>query len=407
MKSTISALLVLALCVFASSTQAAPQSKPILENVFTLELKFGDKDVPDEFLLVRPVVGIGIALNGDIIVSDESKLKVFDTSGKPKKIVGRKGQGPGEFERDPLPIIIENGNICAIDIGRYRYNLFSSNYSLIETKNLQNDPLFNKYAQEKGWGTLFYNFVYPYSREEIYIYTQASDLGRTGEERKNYNVILYQNGEKITTIVESPQEQSILIKNIMPISLPRGVLIQKLMPEKKVVYSETHKDKVFENGKWFYIIYEYNLSTVQRRILIKREYTPVAIPDSIIHPEKKSGYNGDTVVAMARTSEGVVNVTQKEYDQKKTELLKELKVYPGIQFLFYDGNLLFVQTYNYEKNKGWLVDIFNSTTGTYLRSAYFPFIPIIKDGYAYRIVRSADEFPYIEKYKIDPAIYGK
>jgi hypothetical protein len=142
-------------------------------------------------------------------------------------------------------------------------------------------------------------------------------------------------------------------------------------------------------------------------MLIKREYTPAAIPDSIIHPEKKSGYNGDRVLATLRTSEGLVNVTQKEYDQKKTELLKELKVYPGIQSIFDDGNLLFVQTYNYEKNKGWLVDIFNSTTGTYLRSAYFPFIPVIKNGYAYRSVLSADEFPYIEKYKINPAIYGK
>jgi hypothetical protein len=138
-------------------------------------------------------------------------------------------------------------------------------------------------------------------------------------------------------------------------------------------------------------------------MLIKREYTPAAIPDSIIHPEKKPGYNGDRVVS----SIGRVDITLKEYDQYKTELLKELKVYPGIQSIFYDGNLLFVQTYNYEKNKGWLVDIFNGTTGAYLRSAYFPFIPVIKDGYAYRSVRSADEFPYIEKYKINPAIYGK
>jgi hypothetical protein len=304
-----------------------------------------------------------------------------------------------------LPIIIENGNICAIDGSGRRYSLFSSNYSLIETKNLQNDTLFNKYAQEKGW-SLAYNFVYPYSREEIYIYTQAFGSGRTMEERKDYKVILYQNGEKITTIVESPQLQ-IVYKSILTFSLPSGGLIQKLLPEKKVIYSETHKDKVSENGKWFYIIYEYNLNTLQKRMLIKCEYTTAAITDSIIHPEKKPGYNGDTVYGSFLTTEGRVDITLKEYDQKRTELLKELKVYPGILSLFYDGNLLFVQTYNYEKNKGWLVDIFNSTTGTYLRSAYFPFIPVIKDGYAYRSVRSADEFPYIEKYKINPAIYGK
>jgi hypothetical protein len=400
MKSITITLLVLALCISASITQAAPQSKPILENIFTLELTFGDKDVPDEYLLVRPL-GIAIVNNGDIIVSDEYKLKIFNSDGKPKKIIGRQGQGPGEFEGFPSPNILENGNIIAIDIFIGKYSIFNTNYSFVETKNLRNNPLLNNFFKEKGWGGLLYNSIYPYSSDNIFIYTKSLGPINSNNKRFEYFLILYQKGEKIETVVESAQER--LEYKGYPLGIPSGGLIYKLLPDKKVVYSETHKDKINENGKWFYIIYEYDLNTQQRRVLIKNEYTPVAFPDSILHPEKQRGYKGDDIVARNPS----YSVTRKEMDQKSTELMEKLKVYPGIFSIFYDRDLLFVRTYKFIKNKGWLVDIFDSTTGKYLRSAYFPFIPVIKDGYAYRSVLSADEFPYIEKYKIDPAIYGK
>ena len=390
--------------VYNSLVVSQTSNQKPLENVFTLELTFGDKDVPDEYLLVRPM-RLAIALNGDIIVADESKLKVFDNSGKPKKIVGRQGQGPGEFGVFPSQNVLENGNICVTDINPRRFSLFSSDYTFINTKNLQNDPLYKNFAQEKGWRNIDITEIYPYSLDEIYIYAQTSVV-TGGQISKRVCLMLYQKGGKIETIVESSFEE-IIYKNILTVHVSNGDLIQRLLPGKKVVYSETHKDKINENGKWFYIITEHNFNNNQRKMLIKHEYTPVAIPDSVIHPEKQKGYNGDDEVAMARIGEDVIKITRKEYDQKRTELYKELKVYPPIISIFADRDLIFVRTYKFEKNKGWLVDIFDSTTGKYLRSAYFPFIPEIKDGYAYRAVRGNNIFPYIEKYKINPAVYGK
>ena len=53
-----------------------------LENVLTPELTFGDDEtIPDkEFLLARPIA-ISVNSTGDIAVSDENRLKIYDGEG--------------------------------------------------------------------------------------------------------------------------------------------------------------------------------------------------------------------------------------------------------------------------------------------------------------------------------------
>jgi hypothetical protein len=80
-------LLFIATLVYYPAYAQQTSQKP-LENVFTLELSFGDKNLPDEYLLAKPA-GIAVGTDGSIIVVDENKLKVFTGAGKPVKIVGR------------------------------------------------------------------------------------------------------------------------------------------------------------------------------------------------------------------------------------------------------------------------------------------------------------------------------
>jgi len=380
------------------------RTEEIIDNVFTLELSFGDKDLPDEFLLASPI-GPAIANNGDIIVTDEQRLKVFDNDGNPKQIIGRPGQGPGEFRRFPFACVMENGIISVTDAGRL--SIYNPDYSFIDTKDFDNNALYKNLAEEKGWGNLYFNIIYAYSFDDILIYTQSLGGGR-GKERKEYYLLLHQQGEKIDTIVESLNESLIKIGPITWSLIEKGMLGCIILPGHKVAYSETHKDKILENGTWYYLIHIYDLDT-QERTRIKRPYNPVAIPDSVIHPELKAGYEGDRVIGGGVTPEGKTTVTRKEMDKKRGEILEELVFYPAIQGqgIFTDGNLLFAKTYEYVKGKGYVYEIFDIETGSYLRSAYFPFDPVIKNGYAYKRARSEEGFSIIEKYRIDPAVYGK
>jgi len=88
--------------------------------------------------------------------------------------------------------------------------------------------------------------------------------------------------------------------------------------------------------------------------------------------------------------------------------IEGFKIYAPLQRIITDNYFIFAVTYEYNEGKGYLVDIFNSSSREYLRSAYFPFIPdFLKNGYAYRLKTGSDIFPEVEKYKVNPAVYGK
>ncbi|KPK95768.1 hypothetical protein AMJ80_03660 [bacterium SM23_31] len=82
-----------------------------------------------------------------------------------------------------------------------------------------------------------------------------------------------------------------------------------------------------------------------------------------------------------------------------------------------DGNHVFLFPYeekdnqeeSSEKLKDRRVDVFNLDAGTYVTSVIFPFIPyVIRNDYAYEMrYGGREEFTIINKYKIDPAVYGK
>ena len=95
----MSYLIVSFLLACGSSDFIDDQGKnEILSDVLQLELTFGDKDLPDEYLLARPG-GIAVNDNGDILVVDENRVKVYSNNGREKSIIGGPGEGPGYFER--------------------------------------------------------------------------------------------------------------------------------------------------------------------------------------------------------------------------------------------------------------------------------------------------------------------
>jgi len=131
---------------------------------------------------------------------------------------------------------------------------------------------------------------------------------------------------------------------------------------------------------------------------IKQDYTPVAIPDSVI-------YNRATI----RESWSEATKTQvRQQNKEEIALLKEIKVYPPVMRLMSDNNCIFVFTNDIPMGPDAVIEVIDCDSGKRLSKSYFPFVPdAIQNGFAYRIAKNDDGFYIIEKYKIDPAVYGK
>ncbi|KPK88117.1 hypothetical protein AMJ80_11385, partial [bacterium SM23_31] len=316
-----------------------------------------------------------------------------DGSGNPKQIIGRQGFGPGEFGSWIIPYITETGFITGIipESGGSSYNLFSPDYKFIERKNMQFSELDKQWKKEHGLSTVLYDGVYSYSQEERLICSKA--LGKPeGKSEKWYYVIAYQNkgDTKVISVQEDPLNTSPSIKE-------DGVFLFHLLPDRKFVYTNSHINRSFKDGNWYYSLFVYDLKTHEQKE-IKRFYNPVSIPDSVIY----------------RTTEYPENLPEyfleslKKEERTRREKLEAIKVYAPLHHIITDGTLIFALTWEYDKEKGCIVEIIDSITGKYLRSAYFPFIPdFLKNGYAYRLKTGSDIFPEVEKYKVNPAVYSK
>ena len=70
-----------------SETRADP-----LADVLTLELVFGAEDLDEAYILARPgLEGVGIDIEGNILVVDEAYVKVFGPDGSPRQLLGGSG----------------------------------------------------------------------------------------------------------------------------------------------------------------------------------------------------------------------------------------------------------------------------------------------------------------------------
>ena len=96
LKYKIGALFCAILLNCNSGSDVTTSGTEPLTDVLTLELSFGDKDLPDEYLLANPR-GIAVNDEGDVFVTDEDRVKVFGDDGKEKAIIGRNGRGQESF----------------------------------------------------------------------------------------------------------------------------------------------------------------------------------------------------------------------------------------------------------------------------------------------------------------------
>jgi hypothetical protein len=430
MKSKISALLVFVLFVSASITNSLPQTKNTIENVFTLELSFGDDNLPSEYLLARPGY-IAVNNNGDIYVSDENRIKVYTKDGKPKLIIGRPGQGPNEFSGTPNIVISPAGFITAKASGSQSsiyYTFYTPDNKFIETKLFDREPYLLKIEPQLQYTSIGNNLtqVLLATNEKIFyglltIHKENEIIG------KSYDVLAYEKSGIFKTLIKQEHISTAVarykgsVSHLSYFGYDMGQLEFCLLPDNKLVYTNTAFDRRIEKGKGWYKLHIVSLQTSEQ-IDFEIEYVPVKMEKSVI--EFRQDYNSikneksavtfkavdDIMIKRAKAqiydatfsymiNDGYYVLTAKQFRKDTTRTIEciDLKTGKKVFSTTFAGNQRTEETTLRDGRK--ITEKFVDFLVTYNS--------IIKNGYLYKIKSGPNIYPVVEKYRIDPKVYGK
>jgi len=369
-----------------------------LENVFTLELQFGDKDVPSEYLLASPS---RFAVNdvGDIYVFDEYKVKVYDKNGKPKTIFGGRGQGPGEFDGLIDNFLLSPTGWLTVS-ERQSYTLYSPANKFVEKHRYSSDPIFqslkNDYKvnfEEAGSN----NNIFALNDKDFVIIATTATSGNYNEKGEYYNYLFFTESNKVSVIAKYQNTDTYMYKTSGGGGWSRNGMLGSfyfaILPGSKILYTHSYHDlKYITNTAQLTFHIVSLIDDTKREFIIG--YTPEAIPDSIIKKYESS---------YAKSSDA-----QKEMRKNMVNAIKQRKYYP-LSVQSSDGVYLFLRYYGTD-DKISLLRVINSESGkevsSFVQSSTF-YISTIKNGYGYRFNTSKDGYPVVEKYRIDSKVYGK
>lgn len=135
-------LIIILLMIFLW-TNASPDRKASLTEIYTSgsirfvpELTIDDNSLPEDVFL-ESAIDIVTDKNGNVYICDykANNIKKFDSSGKYLKVIGRAGQGPGEFNR-PFWITVSNNRLVVWDMGNRRLCALTQDGEFIKSVQL-------------------------------------------------------------------------------------------------------------------------------------------------------------------------------------------------------------------------------------------------------------------------------
>ncbi len=107
--------------------------------------RIGDETAGDTVLFSS---GVEMAVNsrGQLFVTDQgvANIRVFSNTGALMQMIGRAGDGPGEFQRKPLVHVGSQDTVYALDTGAMRLTVFApNNFSSVETIDISSTETFD------------------------------------------------------------------------------------------------------------------------------------------------------------------------------------------------------------------------------------------------------------------------
>jgi len=313
------------------------------EEVFSLEeeLSIGEVGGREEYMFSETGT-IAVDDEERIYVSDrkETHIKVFDKDGVYLMTIGRKGQGPGEFERISGMQITHKKELLVFDFNMRRLSFFTVDGKLIETLSISELRPFELNVNSKR------NYI---------IKSVAIDLltNQSISELKIYDANL-----SLLQTVAAPGPSDIF----NPFD---PFFIWKLAKDDNIVYgyNETYELRILDSGGKLIkkIVKEYDpvKITKEEKQEAEKKYSP---PNKIDYPPFRPAYR---------------------------------------YFTLDDEGRIFVETFEKtEDGNGYYHDIFDSE-GRYIAKIPLRFAPrILKKKKLYAIEEDEDGYQYVKRYKV-------
>jgi hypothetical protein len=335
-----------------------------------------------------------------MLVAEVYSIKVFSPDGTEKIIIGRQGEGPGEFMVIMDISASDEGFLSVVD-NEQSFKLFSSEYSYMyfvicsrETKLLELKKRFNYTGN-----FLLRRLKSVSAQMQVLQVTAVSQYKNPVDRIITSNLILYNNGD--FTHITDYFHESIGDRGIVPINpsnkntvyksylYSRGFETWDILPGNKLIVTHPVFDAYPQLPESRYILRIFGLESLKEdRYSIP--YKPIEISRLL----NSGNYISDSFLKKWMN-----------YDRYLPPLIA-LKADRNFAFLFHYTD------YPLGLKEGvvltYPVDILDVDAEKIIASAEFPFIPdVIRNGFAYRLYRPVDDFPRVEKYRINPAVYGK
>jgi len=384
--------------VYAQTAKMQQTVTDVLTHVLTIggEAVIYEKS-QEEFYLSKPY---SIAVNNanDILVLDEDRIKVFDEYGRPKKIVGRPGQGPGEFNGAHSLWISPAGYIAVL--GGFQYDIYSAftpDYKFIEMIRLQSNAPYQTLLAERDMKVDEPELIITLNETDR-LYNATAQQLEEDKVKEDFVFLIYQTEDAVDILADYKRTNVIRYEILAYRGKPHfGSLMAAMLTNNRVVYTHTFHETEIDENLANYKLFVLSLDNL-KKIIITHPFNPVVF----IKKEDPS------VERMIERS-SLIPELYKRLQQKIYDVYDERKYKSPLQSLMTDRNYIFAFTFEKNKEEEIFADVFNADTGKYIKSAYFPFIPnTIKNGYAYNLKKTTEtEFAEIKKYRIDPAVYGK
>jgi len=417
--------------IAASSRNTMGQSQTTPQNLqeagLTHVLTLGGKDDLNrgDHLLAEPRFLDVTYDNSDIIVIDEDIFKVYDENGIPKTIIGRIGEGSGEYSEGSRFYVSPNGYITVLSGGEYgvtsyshydcikvtglncMYSIFTPEYGFIDTKRLARESPLDEYFNNQGFNLRLISGFYALNKDKLIYGLTLTRENETDPSVKGYHVLVLQDNDTYRTILQlkivTLPEVSFSLTDLQNANYRNtiGKLHWELLQDGNIVYVNTMEDEVNEQGNSFYTVNVIDLSG-NNIMELKHPFQLKNLPESYFVERKSPSRNPRIVASIA------------EREKVKVLLAKEHKYYTSTMTIKVDGDYLFVfpngqPRSNISEDEGPnFADVFNLSSGMYVKTIKLPFIPMaIRNGCIYEKNRDDDGFTIFNKYKLDPAVYGK
>ncbi|MFC1514009.1 hypothetical protein ACFL5P_03255 [candidate division KSB1 bacterium] len=419
----VNILSILILLILLSFGQTTARQEP-LTNVLTLVLTIGgedDKNAP-EYLLAKPG-DIAVTKSGDILISDEKRIKIFDSSGNGKAVCGGAGDGPGEFsmsrqvfirisgERGVFPIIINlspKGFITAFEssfsIGSADYyNIYTPEYKNYDRKLITGNSRVTAYLNDHGYDTRrtgIQNAVFLNENFTLF----HLNLNNSFEE-----ILGYDDGKEFY-VIQHYVKPGVFARGSGYSTITTDAQLRfVLLPNSDIVFCHGYYDSSLDEPEETVSLHivcldPYNEQTVQLPNI------PVALTEQELEEKKEQ-------------LESMKSRRNTVFDNETEKLLDDFfgKPYkPAFNKLMIDGNILFINTFLKNEKDEYYTAVYNTETWEKISDFYTPEWfsgfktdpfqtekVVISDGYVYRLSSKTDEFPEVQKYRIDPKVYKK